>query len=151
MELKKLTSMVSVLILALLLTACGGSEETKSFELNNGAVIVKITYTYKGDKVTKQSTMNTIPYADVGLTSKEEAQELFDPLIEPFQGINGLTHKMEYKDSEAIETLSVEYKEADIDEIKKLPGMMIDGDTSKGISMKESATLLESQGFKEVK
>lgn len=30
------------------------------------------------------------------LTSKEETQELFEPLIKDFKNINGLTHKLEY-------------------------------------------------------
>ena len=39
------------------------------------------------------NTENIIQYDLVGLASKDEAKELFAPMIEQFQNIDGLTHK----------------------------------------------------------
>lgn len=148
---RKVTSLITILILALVLTACGGKEETRTFESENPGVTTTITYTYKGDKVTKQTAENVISYEEVGLGSKEEAQEAFDPLVEQFQDIDGVTHKMDYTDSTATEQLTIDFSEADYEDIKSLPGMDLEGDTNKGVSMEKSAEILNNQGFTEVK
>lgn len=146
----KVTGFILVLVLTLLLTACGESEETRKFQLEDTGVTVTIIYTYKGDKATKQSAENLISYEALGLTSKEEAKEIFDPLIEQFQGIDGVTHKMEYTDTSATEYLTVDFTETDFEEIQDLPGMDIDADAANGVSMEKSAEELKEQGFKEI-
>ena len=148
---KKLTGFIIIMVLALFLTACG-SESTRTFELEQNGVITTMVYTTKGDKVTKQSTENIIQYDLAGIPSKEEAQELFAPLVEQFQDIDGITHKLEYDDTKAIESLVIDYEAVDFDEIMDLPGMTFSEDPKKnGISMEKSADMLVSQGFKEVK
>ena len=147
---KKLTGFIIIMVLALFLTACG-SESTRTFELEQNGVITTMVYTTKGDKVTKQSTENIIQYDLAGIPSKEEAQELFAPLVEQFQDIDGITHNLEYEDTKAIETLTIDYEVAEYDDIKSLPGMEFTEDPKdKGVSMKKSLEILESQGFKEV-
>ncbi|EED2259946.1 DUF1307 domain-containing protein, partial [Listeria monocytogenes] len=44
----------------------------------------------------------------------------------------------------------VDYTKISSEDMNKIPGMSSNGDTSKGISMEESAKMLESQGYKEV-
>lgn len=148
---KKITGFIAILVLALVLTACGSKEETRTFELEQPGVKVTITYTHKGDKATKQTAENLISYEEIGLESKEQAQGVFDPLVEEFEDIKGVTHEMKYSDTTATEKLTIDFTEADFDEINDLPGMMLDGDSSKGVSMKASAEMLEDQGFTEIK
>lgn len=150
---KKLTGFMTILVLAIFLTACSnGSESTRTFELEHDGIMTTMVYSSSGDKVTMQTTENVIKYDLAGLTSKEEAQELFAPMTKQFQNIDGLTHKMEYDDSKAIETLAIDYEAVNYKEIEKLPGMAFsEGSKDKGVSMKKSVELLESQGFKEVK
>ena len=148
---KKLTGFIIIIVLALFLTACG-SESTRTFELEQDGIVTKMVYTTKGDKVTKQTTENIIQYDLAGIPSKVEAQELFAPLVKQFQDIDGVTHDLEYEDSKAIETLAIDYGVANYDDIKRLPGMEFSEDPKdKGVSMKKSIEILESQGFKEVK
>jgi len=148
---KKLTGFIIILVLALFLTACG-SVSTRTFELEQDGIVTKMVYTTKGDKVTKQTTENIIQYDLAGIPSKVEAQELFAPLVKQFQDIDGVTHDLEYEDSKAIETLAIDYEVANYDDIKRLPGMEFSEDPKdKGVSMKKSIEILESQGFKEVK
>lgn len=149
---KKFKGAMALLAAAMLLAACGGEEEsTRTFELENDGVVTTMVYTTEGDKVTKQSTENLIQYDVAGLESKEQAQEVFDPLIEQFQGIEGITHNMEYDEEKAVETLEIDYEAVDFDEIENLPGMSFSDDPKdNGVSMEKSLEILESQGFKEV-
>ncbi|MER2170365.1 MAG: DUF1307 domain-containing protein [Psychrobacillus psychrodurans] len=149
---KKLIGFITLIVLAVFLTACGEDETTRTFEAEQNGIETTLEYTAKGDKVTKQTTENVIQYDLAGIESKEQAQELFDPMIEQFQNIEGITHKLEYEDSKAIESLVIDYEAVDFDEIMGLPGMNFSEDPkNNGISMEKSAEMLESQGFKEVK
>lgn len=148
--LKKGTAVLFVMVMAMMLVACGGKEETRTFTLSQNGVESKLVYTYKGDKVTKQTAENTMSYTALSVSSKEEAEKLLKETSDKFQNIDGLKEKIEYKDDKAIETIEVDYTKIASEDMNKIPGMA-SGDASKGISMKESAKLLESQGYKEDK
>lgn len=150
---KKRIVLFTLLTLTLFLVACGSdTANTRTFKLEQGGVSSTMVYTAKGDKVTKQTTENVINYETTELASKEAAQQQLQPLSEPFQNIEGLTHNIKYEDSQAIETMVVDYEIVDFDEIKDLPGMSFDeGVKENGISMKKSAKLLEESGYVEVK
>ncbi|MPR51214.1 YehR family lipoprotein [Listeria monocytogenes] len=148
--LKKGTAVLFVMVMAMMLVACGGKEETRTFTLSQNGVESKLVYTYKGDKVTKQTAENTMSYTALSVSSKEDAEKLLKETSDKFQNIDGLKEKIEYKDDKAIETIEVDYTKIASEDMNKIPGMA-NGDASKGISMKESAKLLESQGYKENK
>ncbi|HAO6745052.1 TPA: YehR family lipoprotein [Listeria monocytogenes] len=148
--LKKGTAVLFVMVMAMMLVACGGKEETRTFTLSQNGVESKLVYTYKGDKVTKQTAENTMSYTELSVSSKEDAEKLLKETSDKFQNIDGLKEKIEYKDDKAIETIEVDYTKIASEDMNKIPGMA-SGDASKGISMKESAKLLESQGYKENK
>lgn len=126
-----------------------GEEETRVFTNDQGGITIKMVYYYKGDTVTKQTTENVIPYDAVGVETKEEAQALFDPEAEKMQGVDGITQEMTYTDTEAIETLEVNYENINFEEAQDLPGMELSGNFENGISMEQSANLLLEQGFQE--
>ncbi|EHX7146249.1 YehR family lipoprotein [Listeria monocytogenes] len=148
--LKKGTAVLFVMVMAMMLVACGGKEETRTFTLSQNGVESKLVYTYKGDKVTKQTAENTMSYTALSVSSKEDAEKLLKETSDKFQNIDGLKEKIEYKDDKAIETIEVDYTKIASEDMNKIPGMA-SGDASEGISMKESAKLLESQGYKENK
>lgn len=150
---KKITGFITIAVLAVLMVACsGGSESTRTFELEQNGVKTTMIYTTVGDKVTMQTTENLIQYDLAGITSKQEAEEIFTPMVVQFQNIDGVTHKMQYNDSEAIETLAIDYETVNFEDIADLPGMDFSDDpTENGVSMKQSLEILESQGFTEVK
>lgn len=58
---------------------------------------------------------------------------------------------MTYRDNYAEESVSVDMTKVDFKALKGVMGTMVSGDTSKGISMKQSQAMLEAAGFKEVK
>ncbi|MCT7092315.1 DUF1307 domain-containing protein, partial [Salmonella enterica] len=56
-----------------------------------------------------------------------------------------------YEDTYAQENVSVDMEKVDFKALQGISGTMVSGDTSKGISMKQTQTLLEAAGFKEAK
>lgn len=149
---KKTIRLFTLLALTIFLVACGTeTESTRTFESNQNGVFSTIVYTVEGDKVTKQTAENVINYQTIGLVSKEDAQEQLDPISESFQNIEGITHSIKYDDTEAVESMAVDYQVVDFDQIQNLPGMNFDeGVKEKGVSMKKSADLLEESGYVEV-
>jgi len=71
--LNKLLSVAFASALVVSLAGCGDKEETKTFNANINGADIKITYTYEGDKVLKQTSENKINYSTIGAKNKEEA------------------------------------------------------------------------------
>lgn len=62
-----------------------------------------------------------------------------------------MEEKLTYKDTYAQENVSVDMEKVDFKALQGMTGTMVSGDTSKGISMKQTQTLLEAAGFQETK
>lgn len=148
---KKLLTALCASVVIFSLAGCGDKEESKTFNANINGVEMSLTYTYSGDKVTKQTAQNKIAYSSIGAKTKEEAQKVLGPISDKYQGVEGVEEKLTYKDTYAEESVSIDYKKADTAKLQQLMGAMSTGDVSKGVSMKQSQALLEAQGFKEVK
>ncbi len=146
---KKGIGILLVLAMVFMLGACGSKEEKRVFEMKEDGIAMTVTYYYKGDKVTKQTTKNVMNYDAIGVPSKEAAKEILDPLSDMFKDVEGIKEKIDYGEYEVTEVIEVDYEKIDLDEAKGLPGMMLDGDTKNGISMKKSAEMLLDQGFEE--
>lgn len=92
--LKKGTAVLFVMVMAMMLVACGGKEETRTFTLSQNGVESKLVYTYKGDKVTKQTAEKTMSYTALSVSSKEDAEKLLKETSDKFQNIDGLKEKI---------------------------------------------------------
>ncbi len=148
----KLLALLSALMLSL--AACGGDKEETATTLTNNLNGVEMTFTYYavGDDVTRQTTKNVMPYEVLGVTTADEARPILDPMVTEYQGVPGLEHSLEYGDTEVVETLTVDYNEADLSKISQLTGSTFSGDTSEGakVSLEKSIEMLENQGFTKV-
>ncbi|MBD8006219.1 YehR family lipoprotein [Bacillus norwichensis] len=144
---KKIFGSIILLLTLLVFSGCGSKEETKTFISNQNGIDMELVYTYKGDNVSKQTSNNTIPYSALGVATKEEAQAVLDPISTKYQGLEGVEQKIEYKENEAVETLSVDFGKLDFDKAKNVPGMDFSGNTNNGVSMKESEKMLLEDGF----
>lgn len=152
---KKITALAALpFAAALTLSACSGEEETEtSFTTSQNGVEMTLTYTAVGDEVIKQTTSNVIEYEAAGIGSKEEAQELLDPLVEEGADVEGYEQNIEYGDSSATEEVSIDYEVADMNELSEVPGFEATAnmnDEGAFISLEESREMLENQGFTEV-
>lgn len=147
----KLLSAALASVLVFSLAGCGDKEESKTFNANLAGTEISITYTYKGDKIIKQTSESKIIYATVGAKTKEDAAKILDPLSAKYKNIAGVEEKLTYEDTYAQENVSVDMEKVDFKALQQISGTMVSGDTSKGISMKQTQTLLEAAGFKEAK
>ncbi|ENY7526157.1 YehR family lipoprotein [Salmonella enterica subsp. enterica serovar Infantis] len=147
----KLLSAALASVLVFSLAGCGDKEESKTFNANLAGTEISITYTYKGDKIIKQTSESKISYATVGSKTKEDAAKILDPLSAKYKNIAGVEEKLTYEDTYAQENVSVDMEKVDFKALQQISGTMVSGDTSKGISMKQTQTLLEAAGFKEAK
>ncbi|MDV7751551.1 YehR family lipoprotein [Enterococcus casseliflavus] len=126
----------------------GAKEETKTFTMDQNGVSMELVFTYEGDKVKTQTANNVMPYSAIGVTTKEEAQTVLDPIAEQYQQVKGLDYSLDYTDSEATESLTINYDELDYDSAKQLPGVSFEGNTENGISMERTEEMLLDQGYK---
>lgn len=153
MKKKTMSSVLCLMVLVLVLSACGKGEVlTKSYEKEENGASIVITYKYQGDIVNVQSTDSKIPFSALGVTTKEEAEELLNPMVEQYKGVKGVTHKITYSDSEAVESLSVNYEEADFKELNaKLGTNFPESSKNAKVSLKKSEDDLKLSGYVEKK
>jgi uncharacterized lipoprotein YehR (DUF1307 family) len=146
---KKWIMFCLVLFISLTLVACNSSK-TVILQTEQNGVTMKIAYKADGDRVTEQTADNIMPYESLGVTTAEEAEEILSELVEEYQGLKGITHKIDYQDDKMVESLTINYEEADMDQVSKLTGSQSEGDVSKGVSLKKSVDMLKEQGFEVV-
>ena len=133
----------------IVLTACGSSEETRTFEMSDQGVESTLVYTHSDDEVISQSTENKLNYEELGI-DKAQAEEMFASYSEQYEGLDGVEHSFEFGDDEATENISIVYDEVDPEQLEGVEGMEFEGDPSQGISMERSAEMLLDQGYTEV-
>ena len=125
------------------LIACGTQEKKMSFQRidQNLQYDLRLTYYYKNDVVTKQTTKSFLSYKSLGATKKEDVKDKIDKASQRYQNIKGIK-----------ETVEINFNKVDFDKLATLPGMYTDKNTrkSKKVSMKASKTLLTDKGFKEI-
>ncbi|KAA9295036.1 DUF1307 domain-containing protein [Streptococcus anginosus] len=136
------------------LIACGSQEKKMSFQRidQNLQYDLRLTYYYKGDIVTKQTTNSFWSYKTLGATKKEDVKDRIDKASQMYQNIEGIKEKVTYEEKGVKETVEINFNKVDFDKLATLPGMYTDKNTrkSKKVSMKASKELLTSKGFKEI-
>lgn len=153
MKKKTMSSVLCLMVLVLVLSACGKGELlTKAYEKEENGVAMVITYKYEGDIVIEQSTDSKIPFSVLGVTTEEEAKELLNPMVEQYKGVKGVKHNITYSNSEAVESLSVNYEEADFKELNaKLATNFPESSKNAKVSLKKSEDALKLDGYVEKK
>ncbi len=142
---KRILTILSAILLIFLAGCSSSKDGSKTYVMEKSGVKTEITVYYEGDKVTKQTTVNTMDYEKMAVT-KDELKDVALPVSEKYQGIDGVEQKIEFNDNEAIETLTIDYTKVDLNKLKDLPGMDIDTDVE-SVSLKNTEESLLSQGF----
>ncbi|MCI5996864.1 MAG: DUF1307 domain-containing protein [Peptoniphilaceae bacterium] len=157
-KLKNILKSVAILCMLVFVVGCGSKAEklkTKTFVLEKTGVKIELTYYYNGDMVSKQSANNSISYdllkQSLAVKTKEEVIERLKKTSETYKGIDGIEYSGEYKETEFIEKLTVDYTKLDYQKAKGIPGIILTGDPKSGISLSKSEELLKNQGFTEKK
>ena len=136
---------ISSAILFIFFAGCSSKDGSKTYVLEKSGVKTEITVYYESDKVTKQTTVNTMNYEKMAVT-KDELKDVAMPVSEKYQGIDGVEQKIVFDDDKAVETLTIDYTKVDLKKLKDLPGMDIDTDVE-SVSLKNTEESLLSQGF----
>ncbi len=147
---KKILSLVLVLVLLLSVVACSKKTETTAYELNSNGVKSVITYTHQGDKVLTQTAENVITYSESPIKDKEDAKARLGAMVKAYDEAKGIEHSIEYGEKQTVQKIKIDFEKLDPEEFKKLPGSLSSGDISKGISLKMSEKLLIQSGYKKV-
>ena len=141
---KRILTILSAVLL-IFLAWCSSKDGSKTYVLEKSGVKTEITVYYESDKVTKQTTVNTMNYEKMAVT-KDELKDVAMPVSEKYQGIDGVEQKIVFDDDKAVETLTIDYTKVDLKKLKDLPGMDIDTDVE-SVSLKNTEESLLSQGF----
>lgn len=141
---KRILTILSAILL-IFVAGCSSKNGSKIFVSEKSGVKTEITVYYEGDKVTKQTTIDTMNYEQMAVT-KDEFKDMAMPISEKYQGIDGVEQKIVFDDDKAVETLTIDYTKVDLKKLKDLPGMDIDSDVE-SVSLKNTEESLLSQGF----
>ena len=141
--------MLFVLAMVTVVLAACGSEETRTFEMEDTGLTSTLTYTYSGDEVTSQTAENVMNYEELGL-EKADAEEILNPVAEQYEGLEGIEYSIEYGDEEAVESIEINYEELDYEKAQGVEGIQLEGNPEDGVSMEKSAEMVEEQGYTEV-
>ena len=142
---KRILTILSAVLLIFLAGCSSSKDGSKTYVLEKSGVKTEITVYYESDKVTKQTTVNTMNYEKMAVT-KDELKDVAMPVSEKYQGIDGVEQKIVFDDDKAVETLTIDYTKVDLKKLKDLPGMDIDTDVE-SVSLKDTEESLLSQGF----
>lgn len=142
---KRILTILSAVLLIFLAGCSSSKDGSKTYVLEKSGVKTEITVYYESDKVTKQTTVNTMDYEKMAIT-KDELKDVAMPVSEKYQGIDGVEQKIVFDDDKAVETLTIDYTKVDLKKLKDLPGMDIDTDVE-SVSLKDTEESLLSQGF----
>ena len=142
---KRILTILSAVLLIFLAGCSSSKDGNKTYVLEKSGVKTEITVYYESDKVTKQTTVNTMDYEKMAVT-KDELKDVAMPVSEKYQGIDGVEQKIVFDDDKAVETLTIDYTKVDLKKLKDLPGMDIDTDVE-SVSLKDTEESLLSQGF----
>ena len=133
---KKIIGLVASIVVLITLSACG-IEKTKTFVGEKDNVKMEVTYTYKGDKVIKQKSVNTLKYSDFGFnddTSKKMLKKEIKRQSEKMQDIKGVKESIKENDEGLVETKGI---------------ISTSDNKGKGFSMKKTEKKMKKDGFKE--
>ena len=142
---KRILTILSAVLLIFLAGCSSSKDGSTTYVLEKSGVKTEITVYYESDKVTKQTTVNTMDYEKMAVT-KDELKDVAMPVSEKYQGIDGVEQKIVFDDDKAVETLTIDYTKVDLKKLKDLPGMDIDTDVE-SVSLKDTEESLLSQGF----
>lgn len=145
---KKLVSVLIVIALSVITLSACSKEQTKTFEgdVNGKQVITSLTY--KGDEVLKQSTLGTLKYEDLGI-DKAQVKDILKKDEKAFKGNKGVSFKIDYKNDKAVEHIDIDYKKADIDQLKKKLGFVSVKGKNDKVSLDKTVSQMKRNGLKE--
>ena len=133
----------------LALVACQSAEETTTtLVFDEGGFYNEIIIIAEGDNVIEQASKTETTYEVLGVSTKEEAEEMLAEFMVGYDTTEGVTQEIDYQDDRIVETVTVDYETVDINEMSELAGSFVEGDPSQGVSLKMTVEMMEEMGYK---
>ncbi|MBF2482597.1 YehR family protein [Listeria seeligeri] len=154
---KKFLSILSILVLALLVTACGSDSsekksekkeekmETVTYVADISGAKLEATFSHVGDNLRKVEQKMVYPFANLDDAMKKQLEEQVASQYSAYKDSKGASLETKFTD-EALElTMSVDLYKADKDSVASLLGGTTD---PKNVRLKETVKHFEAQGCK---
>ena len=125
-------------------------EETKTHTFVHNSkpgIHSTLTYTVKGDDVVKQTAHNVFDPEKLNNTA-EGIKQIVDDTNKGYEGVKGVTQKVEIQDEKVIQNIEVDMSVASLDELKKAMPNEFSGFGNR-ISYAASKKMLEESGYTE--
>ncbi len=106
-----------------------------------------LTYTVKGDDVVKQTVHNVLDPEKLNNTA-EGIKEIVDDTYKGYEGVKGVTQKVEIQDEKVIQNIEVDMTVASLDELKKAMPNEYSGIGNR-VSFAASKKMLKEAGYTE--
>ena len=154
MKLKRFVFGLLALVGAGVLIACTPSTKTADYQrIVEGQLDIRNHFEYQGDKITFMETTTTIIYSAYGLDGPEDAEEqMLAQGSANWDGVEGITHEVDYQEDRLIETTSIDMKKVDLATLNELlPIETEDGKIPEYVSSSMTKENFQDQGYTEVK
>ena len=155
MRLKRIVLGLLALFGAVVLVACGaGTKKSADFQLlTQGQSDIRNHIEYQGDKMTLLKTTTTVLYSAIGANSKDDAKLMMEAQgSADWDGVEGITHEVDYQEDRLIETTSIDMKKVDLATLNELlPIETEDGKIPEYVSYSMTKENFQDQGYTEVK
>lgn len=155
---KKMWMVGLTMALLLVMSACSSDEDLGfSFDPDGENIVTlalseddydtEITYEADGDIIKKQTTRSEATYEQYGVQNKASAEVAFNEIVEQYQSIDGVDFDIEFFDEKVEQSLTIDFENIDAEDLKEVPGVNIDGNLKKGVSLKATVKVLQEQGY----
>lgn len=136
-------------LLGLLLVGCSSQKEKTTVCKGNvgGGESSEYTIESKGDEMTLMKSKTTLNTESLGAT-EEQINAIIDEAAKMYKNVKGITYKTDLEGNILTETIEINYKEADLDELEDL-GLVEFEDSGKikYVSLKETVKSLENDSY----
>lgn len=147
---KRSIGLICALLLSIIVIAGCDKEQSKTYQGDLRGSDVIDTLTYKGDKMIKQSMIMTINYKDRGV-SQSDAEKIVEKQELAYKDIKGIKYEKTVKNDKAVQKVEIDYKKADLDQLKKKLSITGPEKGKDYVSVKAVERSLTKAGFEEKK
>lgn len=152
---KKSFAILIALLIAFTFSSCGSNDKyddnhTVTLKNTENHKDITIEFEHKGDDITKLSQKEIISFESLGVDNADDAKALLDSKVDMMPSIKGYENKIKVTENHVVETIEIDFKNIDADEINEIPGLSFIGEPNKNISLEQSIKELKKSGFEEV-
>lgn len=152
-KMKKIVSVVMVLCMTLALAACGGKEQTVSYQMEQEQSGLKMTDTMtldaKGDKVVKITEVIDMDMSGFDEATQEQMSVAYDAMVEQYAAVEGVECTGSAGTGTYSITITIDATGDAVEQLAEQGLLAIEGNGSR-LSLKATGEALEGSGYSKV-